>query len=248
MKITPAKISALIAALLLLLTVAGCTKPHSDPPLMSVPADPPAALAIVTAQPQADHADVAALVAGSARTASSWKSSRAPGRCSAPAPRPRRPSSARPVPPPSLPANPTQFQVEPTSGRKQPSPRNSLRTSGPGALARQPSFRVGRHHDGRDDAMPADRDRIRPAALASQRQPPSSPASSRPGSTSAPAACWWSSAPPACPAAVAPARQPVRDHRHPRQLPGQHARAGRVAGRPAAGRRGPRHRAGARRS
>lgn len=109
MKATRTRLGAVIAALAF--TVVGCTKPGGDPSMLSVPADPQAALAIVTPQPRADHADVEALVTGSARTdehveiVSSF--GKVLGTGSAPAP----PVMAGPTPSPSLPSNPTNFQV-----------------------------------------------------------------------------------------------------------------------------------------
>jgi outer membrane protein OmpA-like peptidoglycan-associated protein len=109
-KLTKATLSAVTAALVLATT--GCAKPAGDPPGMSVPDDPPAALAIVAAQPRADRAAAAALAAGSARTGEQLEivsgSGKVLGSGAAPAP----PVIAGPVPPPALSADPTQFQVQ----------------------------------------------------------------------------------------------------------------------------------------
>ena len=112
MRTTAAKISALIAVLLLLLTAAGCTKPHGDPPGMSVAGDPPAALAVVSAQPLADHAAVAVLVAGSARTGEHLEVVSSSGAVFGSGSAPASPVIPSPAPPPALPANPTDFQVK----------------------------------------------------------------------------------------------------------------------------------------
>ena len=110
MKLSRAAVPVLATALAL--TVVGCTKPAGDPPLMSVPARPPAALTIVTAQPQADHAEVAALVAGSAQTGEHLEIVSGSGKVLSSAVAPPPPAMASPAPPSSLPANPTQFQVD----------------------------------------------------------------------------------------------------------------------------------------
>ena len=105
-----AKIFTAVTALLLALI--GCTKPGGDPSALSIPNDPPAALAVVAVQPRADHAAVAALVAGSARTGEQLEivssSGTVYGSGSAPAP----PVIASPTSPPPVPANPTEFQVK----------------------------------------------------------------------------------------------------------------------------------------
>ena len=106
------KATAPIVATALALTVVGCTKPAGDPSLMSVPAGPPAALTIVTAKPQADHAEVAALVAGTARTGEHLEVVSGSGKVLSFAVAPAPPVIAGPAPPPSLTANPTQFQVD----------------------------------------------------------------------------------------------------------------------------------------
>lgn len=110
MNITPAKMAGVITALALI--VAGCTRPTGDASLMSVPADPPSALVIVTAHPQVDHADVAALVASSARTDEQVEIVLSSGKVLSSGLAPASPVTASPSPPPSLPANPTQFQVD----------------------------------------------------------------------------------------------------------------------------------------
>ena len=63
MKLTRAAATAVIAAVVLTV-VTSCTKPGGDPSVLSAPARPPAALTIVTPQPQADLTGVAALVTG----------------------------------------------------------------------------------------------------------------------------------------------------------------------------------------
>ena len=106
-KTTLAVVTAAVALL-----AAACSKAGGDSQALLVKTDPTAALSIVTAQPRADHADVAALVAGSAQTNEHVEIVTGSGRVlnsvSAPVP----PVVHGPTPPPRLSANPTQFQVD----------------------------------------------------------------------------------------------------------------------------------------
>ena len=149
----------------LALTVVGCTKTSRRIRLLDVgPGRPPAALTIVAAQPQADHAEVAALVAGSARTDEHVEIVSSSGKVLSSAVAPPPPVMASPSPPPSLPANPTQFQVD--AHQRQEQTFAAKLTAGPprpGALARQPSFRVGRQPRRTPLIAGAHRERIRPA-------------------------------------------------------------------------------------
>lgn len=117
MKIKTAAVPAVIAALAL--TTASCTKPAGDPAVMSAPATPPAALAIVTTQPQADHAGIAALVAGSAQTGEHLEILSGSGKVLSSVVAPPSPVITSPAPPPSLPANPTQFQIDAHQGQEK---------------------------------------------------------------------------------------------------------------------------------
>ena len=110
MNLARAKVPVVIIALAI--TLASCTKPSGDPALLSVPANPPAALAIVVTHPQADLADAGALVAGSAQTGEHLEIVSGSGKALSSAVAPAPPVMVSPAPPPSLPANPTQFQVD----------------------------------------------------------------------------------------------------------------------------------------
>ncbi len=110
MKVTKAKLSAVTAALVLAAT--GCAKPADDPAAMSAPTDPSVALVIVAAQPRSDHAAVAALVVGSARTGEQLEIVSGSGKMLGSGAAPPPPVIASPTPPPALPADPTEFQVK----------------------------------------------------------------------------------------------------------------------------------------
>jgi outer membrane protein OmpA-like peptidoglycan-associated protein len=108
-KTTLAKVLAVLAALALAIT--GCTKPGGGgSATMSVPADPPAALAVVSVQPQTDRGAVAALVAGSARTDEELEVVSGSGTVFGSGAAPKPPVIGSPAPPPVLPAHPTDFQ------------------------------------------------------------------------------------------------------------------------------------------
>jgi outer membrane protein OmpA-like peptidoglycan-associated protein len=113
-----AKAKALAAAIPLALAVASCARPPGDPAGMSLTADPSAALAVVIAQPQAGRGAVAALVAGSAQTGEHLEIISGTGQVLSSGTAPAPPVMASPAPPPTLPANPTQFQVD-THHRQQ---------------------------------------------------------------------------------------------------------------------------------
>ena len=110
MKLTRAAATAVIAAVAL--TVTSCTKPGGDPSVLSAPARPPAALTIVTPQPQGDLTGVAALVTGSAQTSEHLEIVSGSGTVLSSAVAPAPPVMVGPAPPPGLPANPTQFQAD----------------------------------------------------------------------------------------------------------------------------------------
>jgi len=107
-----AKAKAITTAAALALTVTGCARSPAHPPGISIPADPTAALAVVIAQPQADHSAAAALVAGSAQTGEHLEIVSGSGALLNSGTAPAPPVIASPVPPPSLPADPTQFQAD----------------------------------------------------------------------------------------------------------------------------------------
>ena len=243
MKVTKAKLSAVTTALVL--TVIGCAKPGNDPAMMSGSADPSAALAIITTQPRADHAAVAALVAGSARTGEQLEIVSSSGMCSAQAlPRLLPSSPARPRRSHFRPTRPSS-RSSPTIGGRSVQREAHRRPPDPGAPAGQPFFRLGGRHDGRDDAV-RERDRIRSGTWHLggghlHRQLPAGRTEARPPPRAGHLRRLRRPGPPS-------SGEPHRDHCHPRGLSRRHARAGRVAGSPAAGRCGSRDRAGARRS
>ena len=148
MKVTKAKLSAVTTALVLAAT--GCTK-SGDPPAMSGPKDPPAALAIVAAQPRFDHAAVAALVASSARTSEQMEivsdSGKVLGSGAAPAP----PVIAGPTPPPALSTDPTEFQIE--SHQRQEAAFTARLTADRQVLARLLASRLSAWAVATTDAM-----------------------------------------------------------------------------------------------
>ena len=109
MTATKTKLAVVTAAALM---AAACSKAGGDAPVLPVKIDPAAALSIVTVQPQADHGDVAALVAGSAQTNEHVEIITGSGRVLASVSAPVPPVVHGPASPPGLPASPTQFQVD----------------------------------------------------------------------------------------------------------------------------------------
>ena len=249
MKLTRAAATAVIAAVAL--TVTSCTKPDGDPSVLSAPARPPAALTIVTPQPQADLTGVAALVTGSAQTSEHLEIVSGSGTVLSSAVAPAPPVMAGPALPPGLPANPTQFQAD--AHQRQEQAFAARLTADHRALARSLASRlytwaattVGTMTHAADGT--GSRSDLQPGISAATTFFTSLQQAGLNLGTRRVLVIFGVAGPPEQHAA-APARQPVRDHYHPRQLPGQPARARRMAGRPAAGRRGPRHRPGPGRS
>jgi outer membrane protein OmpA-like peptidoglycan-associated protein len=105
--------TALALVVALTATVAGCTPDPGPGPQVRLAPDPPAALAVVVAPPgTAALSGAGALLAGTAQPGEQVQVVAGSGAVLGSGIAPGAPAMAGPVPPPGLPADPTQFQVD----------------------------------------------------------------------------------------------------------------------------------------